>query len=132
MQQVSCDTHSLAGSIYEKYLLCGQSRYFQYSDGAHFLVESRVKKYTITLMCVCSINSQPGSGWVNLHHHPSQLINQASTGSQPTCMKPLSCFVTKSSFCWLRDNTPSVMKWTRSEPYLTGLVPGPLRCTRTW
>ena len=24
-------------------------------------------------------------------------------------MKPLSCFVTKSSFCWLRDNTPSVM-----------------------
>ena len=47
-------------------------------------------------------------------------------------MKPLSCFVTKSSFCWLRDNTPSVMKWIRSEPYLTGLVPSLLKCTRTW
>ena len=70
--------------------------------------------------------------WVNLHHHPFQLTNQVSTGSQPTFMKPLSCFVTKSSFCWLRDNTPSVMKWTRLEPYLTGLVPNLSKCMRTW
>ena len=35
---------------------------------------------------------------------PSIPVNKPSfSGSQPTFMKPLSCFVTKSSFCWLRD-----------------------------
>ena len=46
--------------------------------------------------------------------------------------KTMDVTITKSSFCWLRDNTPSVMKWTRSEPYLTGLVPNLSKCMRTW
>ena len=86
--------------------------------------------YTVLSYFGNILHNQPR--WVNLHHLPFWLTNQVSTGNQPTCMKPLSCFITKSSFCWLRDNTPSVMKWTRLEPYLTGLVPRPLRCTRTW
>ena len=76
------------------------------------------------------LHNQPR--WANLHHLPFWLTNQVSTGRQPACMKPLSCFITKSSFCWLRDNTPSVMKWTRLERYLTGFVPSHLRCMRTW